>query len=93
VLFYATKGRTDGDNPTFRNQGINPGGILYAVNAKTGDILWQYQNPYGDLIEAPPVTYSLNGKQYLAEFFECPLATNGAFKGCSSHDRLMVFSL
>jgi glucose dehydrogenase len=93
LLFYATKGRTDGDNPTFMKQGINPGGILYAVDAATGKVLWKQQNPYGDLIEAPPITYMFGGKQYVAEYFECPLATNGPFPGCSSHDRLMVYSL
>ena len=93
LLFYATKGRTDGTNTTFRPQGINPGGILYAADAKTGNIVWKIQNPYGDLIEAPPITYMYNGKQYIAEYFECPLTTDGPnFPACSSHDQLMVFT-
>jgi glucose dehydrogenase len=94
LLFYATKGRTDGTNSTFRAEGINPGGWLYAVNAVTGNTLWKYQNPSGDLIEAPPVTYMYGGKQYIAEYMECPLAVSGPFPGggCSSHDQLMVFT-
>ncbi len=39
-------------------------GELYAFNAKTGNKLWEYRTGSG--IVAPPVTYQLNSKQYVA---------------------------
>lgn len=39
-------------------------GELYAFNATTGEKLWEFRTGSG--IIAPPVTYQLNGKQYLA---------------------------
>jgi outer membrane protein assembly factor BamB len=39
-------------------------GIFHAVDAATGKDLWQQQLLYG--ADAPPVTYSVNGKQYIA---------------------------
>jgi quinohemoprotein ethanol dehydrogenase len=39
-------------------------GELIAYNAKTGDQLWSYDLQTG--IVAPPITYSINGKQYLS---------------------------
>ena len=39
-------------------------GELYAFNAKTGKVLWEYRTSSG--IIAPPITYQLDGKQYVA---------------------------
>ena len=39
-------------------------GVLVAYHAKTGEELWQF--PLGLGISAPPITYSLNGRQYIA---------------------------
>jgi alcohol dehydrogenase (cytochrome c) len=39
-------------------------GELYAFNADTGDKLWEYRTSSG--IIAPPVTYQIDGKQYVA---------------------------
>lgn len=42
----------------------DPEGQLTAYNAKTGAQVWQYDAGLG--ISAPPITYKLNGKQYVA---------------------------
>jgi quinohemoprotein ethanol dehydrogenase len=39
-------------------------GALYAYDAGTGETLWQY--PLGLGISAPPITYSIGGRQYVA---------------------------
>jgi alcohol dehydrogenase (cytochrome c) len=39
-------------------------GYFLALDAKTGNVLWKYQT--GGLIIAPPITYSLDGRQYVA---------------------------
>ncbi len=39
-------------------------GELYAFNAKTGEKFWEYRTGSG--IIAPPITYQLDGKQYVA---------------------------
>lgn len=39
-------------------------GELYAFNATTGEVLWEYRTSSG--IIAPPITYQLDGKQYIA---------------------------
>jgi len=39
-------------------------GKLYAYNAKTGEKLWQFDLGLG--ISAPPITYSVDGKQYVS---------------------------
>ena len=39
-------------------------GELYALNAQTGEKLWEFRTGSG--IIAPPVTYQLDGKQYVA---------------------------
>src|SRR5207248_2903138 len=48
LLFYATKGQTSGagtarnpDYTALRQAGGTVGGILWAVDAKTGNVLWQ----------------------------------------------------
>jgi glucose dehydrogenase len=39
-------------------------GYLSAADARTGKLLWQFNT--GQLITASPMTYSVNGKQYVA---------------------------
>lgn len=39
-------------------------GMLLAYDAKTGDLLWEFNMGLG--MTAPPITYQLNGKQYLS---------------------------
>ena len=39
-------------------------GYLIALDAKTGNVLWKFQTGAG--ISAPPVTYTFEGKQYIA---------------------------
>jgi alcohol dehydrogenase (cytochrome c) len=41
-----------------------PNGRFNAWNARTGEVLWSYQT--GNGIHSNPVTYSVNGKQYIA---------------------------
>lgn len=41
-----------------------PNGMFNAWNARTGELLWQYQT--GNGVHSNPVTYSVNGKQYIA---------------------------
>jgi alcohol dehydrogenase (cytochrome c) len=35
-----------------------------ALDAKTGKVLWKFQT--GGVVIAPPITYALNGRQYVA---------------------------
>jgi outer membrane protein assembly factor BamB len=39
-------------------------GLFKALDAKTGKLLWHYQAGAG--VNAPPVSYMVNGKQYIA---------------------------
>jgi glucose dehydrogenase len=39
-------------------------GLFKALDAKSGQLLWQYQAGAG--VNAPPVSYTVNGKQYIA---------------------------
>jgi alcohol dehydrogenase (cytochrome c) len=39
-------------------------GYLIALDARTGKVLWKFQT--GGSVSAPPITYALNGKQYIA---------------------------
>jgi alcohol dehydrogenase (cytochrome c) len=39
-------------------------GYFLALDAKTGKVLWKYQT--GGIVIAPPITYALNGRQYVA---------------------------
>jgi alcohol dehydrogenase (cytochrome c) len=52
---------TTGGNLVFYG---TPEGFLKAVNAKTGEELWQFQTGSG--VIAPPVTWDDNGEQYVA---------------------------
>jgi alcohol dehydrogenase (cytochrome c) len=39
-------------------------GYFYALNAKTGELLWRMS--LGGQVNSGPMTYSVNGKQYVA---------------------------
>jgi glucose dehydrogenase len=70
------------------------GGKLYAYNARTGEELWSYQNPVvpgatagAGVIQAPPTTYMVRGKQYVAQNM-IGRGSDGAL-----NNRLVVFTL
>ena len=52
---------TTGGNLVFYG---TPEGYLKAVNAKTGEEVWQFQTGSG--VIAPPVTWEMDGEQYVA---------------------------
>lgn len=61
-------------------------GKFLALNAETGEVLWQYQAPFG--VNAPPVTYAIAGKQYVAV-----VAGGNRLFGYKTGDQILVFSL
>ena len=52
-----------------------PTGEFNALNARTGELLWQFRTGSG--IHSSPVTYSVDGKQYVA----VPTGWGGWMKG------------
>jgi alcohol dehydrogenase (cytochrome c) len=63
----------DSPLPLFAGMLVTKGGVLFtgdqrgrmlALNAKTGELLWKFQTGSG--INASPITYELDGKQYVA---------------------------
>ena len=40
--------------------------VFYAYNAKTGKELWNFKNNMGSTIRAAPMTFMVDGKQYIA---------------------------
>ncbi len=48
-------------NVVFTGEG---NGNFNAFDARTGKTLWQYKSDYG--VNAPPISYSINGKQYIS---------------------------
>ena len=75
-------------------------GILIAYNAKNGDIVWEFDAGLG--ISAPPITYKINGKQYISVL----VGWGGVYAGVGGKDaydmgwaygihtrRLITFSL
>src|SRR5262249_43624412 len=65
-------------------------GTLAAFNATTGEgPLWTWQAP--DLINDSPITYSVNGKQYIALYHLAPQIGTPLYTG--HHDMLTVFTL
>ncbi len=61
-------------------------GFFNAFNAATGERLWQYKSEFG--VNAPPVSYAINGKQYIAV-----AAGGNSLFGYPVGDEVMVFSL
>ena len=61
-------------------------GNFNAFDAETGDVLWQFQTGAG--VNAPPITYEIDGTQYVA------VASGGNFQlNFPRGDTLWVFSL
>jgi outer membrane protein assembly factor BamB len=76
--------------------------VFYAYDAKTGKQLWSFTNPAGSTIHAAPITYMVNGKQYVAVMMSAlndpsvtPTTRTFSFGGPTQApvDRLTVFSL
>ena len=44
--------------------GGNREGYVFALDARSGKVLWKFQT--GGIVIAPPITYTLSGKQYVA---------------------------
>jgi len=44
--------------------GADGQGYLIAFDARSGKVLWKFQT--GDRVAAPPISYSVNGRQYIA---------------------------
>jgi quinohemoprotein ethanol dehydrogenase len=74
-------------------------GIFYAYDAKSGKQLWSFTNPQGSTIHAAPVTYMVNGKQYIAIMMHSLLNPQGSHNftpGSATSppvDHLTVFAL
>jgi len=68
----------------------NFGGTFYAYDAKTGKQLFSYQNV--SEITAPPITYAVGGKQYIAVDMAGSVDYN-SFLPSATSDRLTVFWL
>jgi quinohemoprotein ethanol dehydrogenase len=81
LAFTATQGAGATQASVLQSQGLPIGGVIYAYDAKTGNKLWSWQSP--GPIYAPPITYMVKGKQYLAWY------VTSANQG----DLLTVFSL
>jgi alcohol dehydrogenase (cytochrome c) len=63
-----------------------PDGNFLALDAKTGEELWRFQTGFG--ADAPPVTYEVDGEQFVA------IATGGnQLQGSAYGDAVWVFSL
>ncbi len=61
-------------------------GVFNAFDAETGELLWQYQTQYG--VNAPPVTYSIDGKQYVTV-----AAGGNKLYGYTTGDEVLTFVL
>lgn len=76
-----------------------PNGRFNAFNARTGEQLWSFQT--GNGIHSNPVTYSVNGKQYIAvptgwggwvegyapEMYGAPRGTAGGVRAAMTRER------
>jgi quinohemoprotein ethanol dehydrogenase len=63
-----------------------PDGNVRALEARTGEELWRFQTGFG--AEAPPITYEIDGEQYVA------IATGGnSLNGSAYGDAVWAFSL
>ena len=61
-------------------------GQFNAIDTDTGQILWHFRTEYG--VNAPPVTFSVNGKQYIAV-----AAGGNSLFGYKTGDEILVFTL
>ena len=61
-------------------------GHFNAYNSQTGALLWQAQSAFG--VNAPPITYTINGVQYIA------VASGGnSIFGFKQGDAVLVYAL
>ncbi len=67
------------------------GGSFYAYDAKTGKQLFSYQN--ASIIQAPPITYSVGGKQYVAIDMTSSVNSKALYLPSALGDKLTVFAL
>jgi len=62
------------------------GGVFAAFDSGSGERLWQYQADAG--VNAPPVSYAIDGRQYIAV-----AAGGNSLFGFKQGDGLIVFAL
>jgi alcohol dehydrogenase (cytochrome c) len=62
-----------------------PDGNFQAYDARSGDLLWQFQTGFG--ADGPPITYEIDGEQYVA------IATGGTTGSRANGDGLWAFKL
>ncbi|HEV7665775.1 MAG TPA: PQQ-binding-like beta-propeller repeat protein [Chloroflexota bacterium] len=62
-----------------------PDGNVQAYDARTGDLLWQFQTGFG--ADGPVMTYTINGEQYVA------IATGGGSNSRANGDGVWAFKL
>jgi glucose dehydrogenase len=74
---------TTAGNLVFTGEG---NGKFDAFQSETGKLLWQYQANYG--VNAPPISYAINGKQYIAV-----AAGGNKIFGYKTGDEILVFAL
>jgi glucose dehydrogenase len=67
------------------------GGSFYAYDAKTGKQLFAYKND--SIIMAPPITYSVGGKQYVAIDMTGGVYYDSNYLPSATSDKLTVFRL
>jgi len=61
-------------------------GQFDAFHSETGKLLWQFEASYG--VNAPPISYAINGKQYIAV-----AAGGNKIFGYKTGDEILVFAL
>ena len=64
----------------------SPDGNIVAQDAKTGEVLWQFQTGFG--ADAPPMTYEVDGQQYIAI-----VAGGNSVHGSAFGDAVWTFAL
>ena len=67
------------------------GGTFYALDAKSGKELYSYQN--SSEIMAPPITYAVKGRQYIAVDMTSSVNQGSFYSGEALGDKLTVFTL
>jgi alcohol dehydrogenase (cytochrome c) len=64
----------------------SPDGNIVALDAKTGEMLWQFQTGFG--ADAPPMTYEVDGQQYITI-----VAGGNSVHGTAFGDAVWTFAL
>jgi quinohemoprotein ethanol dehydrogenase len=64
----------------------SPDGNIVAQDAKTGEVLWQFQTGFG--ADAPPMTYEVDGQQYITI-----VAGGNSVHGSAFGDAVWTFAL